>query len=154
MSLQIRHYDASMQPDIEKFYVECFYALGWEFEPNGRHSDIINIPEIYLKGGQFWCAYDGELLVGTVATRIIDEVSQVVELKRLYVLPKRKGEGIGGMLFETALQYVKEKGFKKVYADTRNDRSASKHLMQKHGFREVPQYNDNEFAELFFERCL
>ena len=73
------------------------------------------------------------------------------ELKRLYVLKEEQGNGYGSMLFETALNYARESKFHKICTDTRNDRDASQHLMRKHGFDEVSRYNDNQFAELFFE---
>lgn len=144
-------YNEAMQSDIEDFFTICFEKLGWGFNPEGSHSDIVSIPESYIQNGQFWCVYDNGKLIGTVAVRTIDKVERIAELKRLYVLPDRQGEGFGGMLFETALQYAKEKCFKKICADTRCDRSASRHLMEKHGFVEVPKYNDNAFAELFYE---
>lgn len=149
--IRLLTYEAHMQPDIETFYRECFEALGWGYEPFGRHCDTVNIPEAYQKSGQFWCLYDGKKLVGTVAVRTIDAGSRTAELKRLYVSESRRGEGFGNLLFKTALRFAKNTGFAKICADTRRDRDASQHLMRKHGFREIPKYNDNAFAELFFE---
>ena len=144
-------YSLSMQSDIDAFYDECFSSLGWGYEPGGRHSDCVNIPDVYQKKGQFWCLYDGDKLIGTVAIRSIDEDGKIAELKRLYVTPSRQGEGFGKLLFEAALKYAKDAGYDKICADTRLDRSASQHLMKSHSFKEIPQYNDNNFAELFFE---
>jgi len=151
MAAEIKPYDASMQQDINCFYKKCFEALGWDYEPSGRHADTVNIPEEYLKTGRFWCLYDGESLVGTIALRVIDPFNQIAELKRLYVLPERQGEGLGSLLFETALRFAGDAGFKTIRADTRSDRFASQHLMRKHGFKETSQYNENPFAEMFFE---
>ncbi|MDR0883868.1 MAG: GNAT family N-acetyltransferase [Oscillospiraceae bacterium] len=150
-AINLRTYDASMQPAIKLLYTRCFRVLGWDFDLQNRHADLANIPDEYQKTGQFWCLYDGETLVGTVAIRNIDTVGRVAEMKRLYVDPDRQGEGFGKLLFETALQYARDSGFKKICADTRQDRSASRHLMESHGFHAVPQYNDNDFAEMFFE---
>ncbi len=98
-----------------------------------------------------WCMYDGPLLVGTVAVRTIDKGAKTAEMKRLYVLKDYQSKGCGGALFKTALDFAVSNGFRKICADTRHDRDASQHLMRKHGFREAPRYNDNPFAELFFE---
>jgi N-acetylglutamate synthase-like GNAT family acetyltransferase len=150
-SITLTPYATNMQSDIESFYKECFEALGWVYEPQGRHNDTINIPEVYLKTGQFWCLYDDKRLVGTVAVRTIDAGKRVAEMKRLYIAPSRQGEGFGSLLFETALQYVKNAGFAKICVDTRHDRDAARHLINKHGFKEISKYNENAFAELFFE---
>jgi len=149
--MKLKIYEPSMQPDIEAFYCECYSALKWGYDPHARHADTVNIPEEYQKSGQFWCLYDEDVLVGTAAVRTIDTENKVAELKRLYVLPSRKGEGFGTLLFETALQYTKDAGFAKICADTRLDHNVSQHLMRSHGFKECARYNDNAFAELFFE---
>ena len=150
--MTLKLFESSMQSDVDALFAECFRALGRKYDPEGGHNDIMNIPEVYQKNGQFWCLYDNETLVGTVAIRSLDPVKCIAELKRLYVLPTRQGEGLGGKLFDTALQFAKEAGFKIIRADTRRDRSASRHLMIKNGFKEIPQYNDNDTAELFYEK--
>jgi len=148
--MTIKAYKPNMQPDIVAFYAECFQALGWDYDPQGEHADTVHIAEEYLETGQFWCLYDCGALVGTVALRAIGRGEQIAELKRLYVLPAWQGKGLGGLLFDTAFQYAKRSGFKTIYADTRNDRLASRHLLCSYGFHEITQYNDNAFAELFY----
>ncbi len=144
-------YNTNMQDDIEEFYKKVFEDLGWKFEPNGRHFDIVNIPNEYMKNGCFWCLYETNKLIGTVAIRMIDFENKTAELKRLYVLSEEQGKGYGDLLFGIAVKFAKDNKFNKICADTRNDRNASQHLMRKFGFHEVPKYNSNDFAELFFE---
>jgi L-amino acid N-acyltransferase YncA len=69
----------------------------------------------------------------------------------LYVLEEYQGQGYGNILFQAALNYAKENKYNKICADTQNDRNASQHLMRKYGFYEIPKYNENPFAELYFE---
>jgi GNAT superfamily N-acetyltransferase len=151
---ELKIYDDTMKQDIKGFYERCFADLGWAYEPEGRHSDTVNIRESYMSEGCMWCMYDGERLIGTSAVRTIDKDNKTAELKRLYVSEEYQGRGYGGVLFDTAVAYAAENGFNKICADTRNDREASKHLMRSRGFREVLRYNDNQQAELFFERKL
>lgn len=149
--LELKIYSEKMQQDIEYFYNKCFTDLGWTYEPNGRHSDTVNIQRDYMANGCMWCLYNDNQLLGTVAIRTIDSEKKIAELKRLYVLEEWQGQGYGDMLFQTALTYAKENHYKKICADTRNDRNASRHLMQKYGFYEIQKYNENPFAELYFE---
>ena len=145
----LKIYAPSMQPEIEGFYEACFNALGWGFHPGGRHADITGIPEAYMATGCFWCLFDGDRLIGTAAVRTISP--GVAEMKRLYVLPEYQGKGHGRLLFETALKYAGDNGFYKIRLDTQRDRSASRHLIESHEFKEIPQYNENSFAELYYE---
>jgi putative acetyltransferase len=149
--IEMKVYNIELQQDIDQFFEKCFTDLRWSYEPNGRHSDIANIQNSYMSNGCFWCIYDDSRLIGTVAVRAIDTKNEIAELKRLYVLKEEQGNGYGSMLFKTALNYARESKFHKICADTRYDRDASQHLMRKHGFDEVSKYNDNQFAELFFE---
>ena len=52
--LEIKIYSVEMQRDIEKFYEKCFNDLEWGYEPDGRHSDTVNIPDIYMSNGCMW----------------------------------------------------------------------------------------------------
>ncbi|MCL2057718.1 MAG: GNAT family N-acetyltransferase [Oscillospiraceae bacterium] len=147
----IKAYTPSMQPAIEACFKACLDALGWEYEPDGRHSDIVNIEEAYMRHGCFWCLYEDDNLVGMSAARCIDAENKIVELKRLYVLPSHQGKGYGDQMFQNALEYVKGQGYRTAMVDTRHDRSASLHLIEKYGFKQAERYNDNDYAELFFE---
>ena len=147
----IKIYEPSMQSALESCFKACIEALGWEYQPSGRHSDMVDIENTYMRHGCFWCMYEKSDLIGMAAARCIDSENNVAELKRLYVLPKHQGNGYGGMLFKYALDFVKEQGYQTVRVDTRHDRAASLHLIDKHRFRRVKRYNDNEFAELYFE---
>jgi hypothetical protein len=75
--MTLKTYDPSMHSDVEAFYIECFHALGWEYEPEGRHRDTVNIAEIYQTNGEFWCLYDGGAIIGTVAVHVIDIAGNV-----------------------------------------------------------------------------
>ena len=149
--MTIKTYDPAMQPAVETCFKSCVAALGWEYQPSGRHADIVNIGGVYMKHGCFWCLFEDETLIGMVAARCLDEQSGVAEIKRLYVLPEYQGRGYGGLLFGHALDYVKAQGYKTVRADTRRDRAASLYLLGKYRFRQVEKYNENAFAELYFE---
>jgi len=148
---EIKIYCPQMQADVEAFYARCFAGLGWEFQPRGRHRDIYDIPAAYMKDGCFWCLYEGGELIGTVALYTFTENPKTAEIKRLYVLKECHGKGYGQLLLECALQFARDEGFERVYLDSRRERAAALGLFRKFGFVEVPQYNDNWFAQVYFK---
>ncbi|MCL1802590.1 MAG: GNAT family N-acetyltransferase [Eubacteriaceae bacterium] len=148
--MELLVYKKSMQEDIDSFYIECFAAIGWEYEPESVHSDLASIPDSYQKHGQFWCLFDQGKLVGTIAIRTIDFENNYAEIKRMYVLPSRQGEGFGRALMDIAINYARQEKFNKVFADTRLDRKIAQRVLRKNGFVETERYNDNPNAELFF----
>ena len=150
--LEIKVYDVEMQQDIESFFVKCFSDLGQDYDPNGEHSDIINIQESYMLNGCMWCMYNNHQIIGTIAVRTLNMESKIIEIKRLYVLNEYQGNGYGNILFETALNYAKENKYYKIYADAAKDRDASRHLLSKYGFTQIPRYSgSSQYTELFFE---
>ena len=76
-------YSPSMQPALEVCFKACVEALGWAYQPDGRHSDIINIETTYMRHGCFWCLFEGDELIGMVAARCLDIDNGIAELKRL-----------------------------------------------------------------------
>jgi len=149
--IELKAFEPDMQPEIEAFFARCFVGLGWEYQPHGRHSDILNVWDAYMRNGCVWCLYrDGEM-IGTVAIYTFTEEPRTAEIKRLYVLREHHGNGYGALLFERALQYAREEGYQTVYLDSRGERTAALHLFRKHGFTEIPKYNHNDYAELFFK---
>lgn len=150
--LKIKTYETEMQRDVEDFFKKCFSDLGWDYEPHGEHSDILNINDVYMRTGRMWCLYNNEQLIGTIALRAIDAENKNAEMKRLYVLKEFQGNGYGGMLFEMALSYVKENNFSRVYADTAKDRNASRHMLDKYGFIKTAKYpGSSQYTEVFYE---
>ncbi len=143
-----------MQPQVEHFFEQCFPAVGIPYSPNDRHADIANIEQYYMQNGCFWCLLDNNTIIGTVAIRIIDPANQIVELKRMFVLPEYQGNGYGRLLLEHAIKKSREQHYQKICLDTRKQFSAAQHLYRSTGFQETEKYNDNEHAELYFELIL
>ena len=155
--LELKVFDKNMQQDVENFFQKCFIDLGWGYDSAGRHIDISDIHEAYMRNGCFWCLYESTLLIGTVAVRNISMENtneKIAELKRMFVLKKYQGKGYGRLLLETVITYSRENGFDKILLDTRIELHTAIKLYRKYGFVEIPAYNDNVKAELFFEMKL
>lgn len=152
--MNITAFKTDMQQSVEDFFDKCFSALGIPYSPMDRHADIAAVEQYYMRNGCFWCLFDKEVLVGTVALRTIDIDNKVVELKRMFVLPEFQGKGYGRLLLNYAIDYAREHHYNKICLDTRKQFSAAQHLYRSSGFRETEKYNDNEKAELYFELVL
>ena len=152
--LEIKVFRTDMQQAVEEFFRRCFSAVGIPYSPKDRHADIANVEQYYMSNGCFWCLFDNEILIGTVAVHIIDIDNKVVELKRMFVLPEYQGNGYGRLLLYHAIDYAREQEYHKMCLDTRRQFSAAQHLYRSSGFQETDKYNDNEKAELYFELAL
>jgi len=152
--MDIIAFRSDMQQSVEDFFEKCFSAVGIPYSPKDRHVDIADVGRYYMRSGCFWCLCDNDIIIGTVAIRIIDVENKVIELKRMFVLPEYQGKGYGRLLLEHAINYARDQKYKKICLDTRKQFSAAQHLYRSSGFQETEKYNDNERAELYFELIL
>lgn len=152
--MDIKTFKPDMQQSVADFFTKCFSAVGIPYSPKDRHADIADVERYYMQNGYFWCLFDNEVLIGTVAVRFIDMESKVVELKRMFVLPEYQGRGYGRLLLENAISYAKKQQYSKLCLDTRKQFSTAQHLYRSCGFQEAEKFNDNQHAELYFELVL
>jgi putative acetyltransferase len=82
--------------------------------------------------GRLWVALDGDAVVGCAAITPVRE--GVCELKRMYLLPTYRGQGVGRRLLGEALGYARE-GYRRVELETHSKMGAARKLYGRTGFQ-------------------
>ncbi|MBV9737858.1 MAG: GNAT family N-acetyltransferase [Candidatus Eremiobacteraeota bacterium] len=110
----------------------------------------------YLRGrGGFWLAQIAEATVGCIAIRPLDNIgAQVCEVKRLYVAPDHRSQGIADLLYGALEAFARSRGFRSIYLDTTDGMQAAIRFYERHGFEYCQRYNDNPQATLFMRKSL
>jgi putative acetyltransferase len=94
-----------------------------------------------------------ENYTGCVAVR--NKGEQIAELKRMYVQPAQRGNGVAKELLLQAIDFAKDAGYKKIRLDTLANMTPAINLYKQFGFYEIPAYYHNPEANaVFFEREL
>lgn len=87
--------------------------------------------------GAVWVARDpdggGGDLVGSVAIRVLDG-GDMAELKRMYLDPAYRGQGIGRALLNRAIDWARDRGCRVIVLDTSGAMVAAKGLYESAGF--------------------
>jgi ribosomal protein S18 acetylase RimI-like enzyme/predicted O-methyltransferase YrrM len=149
----ITPYDPSVQGTLESFFEDVWRDSRFPFDPSRAHADLRQIATEYQsRGGGFWLVRVEGRIVGTVAVRRLP--NNTAEIKRLNVRKEYRAQGIGASLLRHAIRNATEKGFAKVRLDTIRNTGPAVRLFQRHGFVEIPRYNDNPDANLFMELVL
>lgn len=101
-----------------------------------EQPDLLDVPSYYNKnGGSFWIAVDDEEVIGTLAFMNYGNNNAV--LKKFFVRADLRNKKIGLALYQTAISYLKENGYKKVLLDTPSVAKASHHFYEKAGFKRI-----------------
>jgi len=88
----------------------------------------------------FVVAYRDSAPVGCGAMRRLDATT--AELKRMYVIPAARGEGIGRAVLEALEAEARKLGIERLVLETGTRQDAALHLYRRSGFREVELFGE------------
>ena len=91
------------------------YGLGWE--PAGADIDVVQV-ENHYQDGEFWVVEQAGQIVGTAAYYPINRGEQAVEIRKMYLLPVARGQGLGRFLLGQLEAAIAAQGFKEVWLET------------------------------------
>ncbi|HUB99195.1 MAG TPA: GNAT family N-acetyltransferase [Solirubrobacterales bacterium] len=94
---------------------------------------------------------DGEP-AGIGGVRHLD--TDVAEVKSMFVAPAHRGTGLGRRILVELERIAAERGCRAIRLDTSSYLTEAIGLYRSAGYAEVPAYNGNEKADLWFERQL
>jgi ribosomal protein S18 acetylase RimI-like enzyme len=118
-------------------------------------TELGGLPAPYVApAGCLLLAKRASLAVGVVGLKPL--AAGIAEIKRLYVAPEARGDGLGRALAERAIAAARAKGYERLRLDThRPSMAAAMALYRDLGFVEIPPYGpDLEGAIAFFEKPL
>ncbi len=102
--------------------------------------------------GAFLVVRRASAAIGCGAIRAI--AGDVAELKRMWVAPAFRGQGVGSRLLVALEAEARRLGYRTVRLDSRRELAEAMALYLRAGYREVPAYNDNRHADVWLERAL
>jgi len=123
--------------------------LGVDLCFQGFHEELATLPGKYARpDGRLLLARDGAAAVGCIGLRRIDATTG--EVKRLYVRPAARGQGLGGELARRVVAAAREIGYRRLVLDTLEPMAEARSLYGSLGFREVPAYYANPLSGVIY----
>lgn len=126
-------YDPQICEIIKKVGAE-FGAVGDGFGPSDPEVSAMSQ---YYKNEESSCylvATIAEEIVGGSGIAAFNGSKEVCELRKLFLLPKSRGLGLGKKLTEDCLAFAKSKGYVNCYLDTLKSMTSAISLYEKLGF--------------------
>jgi GNAT superfamily N-acetyltransferase len=143
--------DPAVRTLYDAFIREADGPLDWEIDIEAEIA-AGPPPELVPPTGVLLLArVDGEP-AGLGGVRHLD--TEVAEIKSMYLAPAHRGKGLARQLLTRLEEIAREHGCRASRLDTSGYLTGAVKLYRAAGYHEVPDYNANPKADLWFERAL
>jgi len=123
-------------------------SLPIDLAPQGFQQELASLPGIYAPPeGELLLAKRGDHLLGCIALKAL-EPPLIGEIKRLFVRPQARGQGVGKALVAAILTTARERGYRQVKLDTLSHLKEAIALYTSFGFKPIPLYGNHPYPEL------
>jgi GNAT superfamily N-acetyltransferase len=108
--------------------------------------------EYFGDGAGCWLARSGPRGVGCIALHPLSAFPRAGEVKRLYVKPEARGQGIAALLLEALEGYATHCGYEWLYLDSKDDLPVAIQFYERRGYIHCERYNSNPQATIFMKK--
>lgn len=109
------------------------YELGWE--PTGADRDVLQVEQAYGQaGGEFWVVEQAGQIVGTAAYYPIDRAPQAVEIRKMYLVPAVRRQGLGRFLLTQLETTIAAAGYAEIWIETASVLREAVQLYEQSGY--------------------
>jgi putative acetyltransferase len=109
---------------------------------------------VHGKGSGVWLAVDREQPIGCIVLHSLTSLPRSAEIKRLYVRPSYRRQGLADRLLGALEQYAIQLLYEWLYLDTKDDLDSAIRFYQRHGYERCGRYNCNPQATIFMRKRL
>lgn len=142
---EVKVEDPRAQAAMRAYFVELERRFG--FDPGGERAGTEYSPPT----GLFLLATLYGETIGCGALRYYDGFA---EIKRMWVAPRFRGIGTGWRILESLEDLARQAGHREVRLDTNGCLDEAQGLYSRAGYQQIPRYNDNPYAEQWYEKHL
>ena len=127
--------------DARRLFREYADAIGTDLEYQGFAAELAALPVPYVPPhGALLIAHVGADVAGCVGLRRLNV--RTGEMKRLYVRPQYRRDGLGQRLVEAVIHAARAAGYRELRLDTLASMTSAQALYGRLGFVEIPPYNE------------
>jgi DNA-binding MarR family transcriptional regulator/GNAT superfamily N-acetyltransferase len=142
---EVKVKDVRAQAAMRAYFVELEKRFG--FDPGGERAGSEYTPPT----GLFLLASLYGETIGCGALRYYDDYAEV---KRMWVDSRFRGIGTGWRILERLEELARRAGHETVRLDTNGCLHEAQALYSRAGYQQIPRYNDNPYAEQWYEKQL
>jgi putative acetyltransferase len=150
---EMRDYSPGDEEDVFRIVKEVLAGYGLSTNPKETDADLLDIQASYLsEGGAFRILECDGQIAGSYG--LYPTTRQTCELRKMYLLPKLKGRGLGKKMMGDALRIAKDMGFVEMTLETNSCLKEALGLYKKYGFMEFTPSHLSDRCDLAMRRAL
>lgn len=142
MDIRIRDATPEDVEEVGRLFTEYQAEIGVDLCFQGFAEELATLPGRYAPpAGRLLLSITGSAVSGCGGLRPLG--TRDCEMKRLYVRPPFRGEGIGRSLATELIGCARAAGYRRIYLDTLASMKEARALYRSLGFAETAPYYDN-----------
>lgn len=126
--------------------VNCEFGVSFDIE-NMLQTDLLDLDKFMPPKGRLLLCYVDKQLAGTACLKYLSP--SVGEIKRMYVRPKQRKNGLGRALIERIFEESTLMGYNILRLDSAGFMGEAHRLYRSLGFKEIPAYTGSEIPQDF-----
>ena len=132
----IRSWETRDRADAFHVIRDVLLEYGLRSEPFAADRDVYDV-EIYYhaKGGEFWVVEREGEIVGTAAYYPIERGNNAVEIRKMYILPKARRQGLGKFLLQELESKIASRGFDEIWIETASVLKEAVRMYENNGYK-------------------
>lgn len=141
---------SAAQHCLSRYYAELNARFAGGFEVSqSRDPDAADLRRPH---GAFLVAFVDEMPVGCIGLK--GQSGPAAEIKRMWIDPEHRGLGLARKLMERAEAVARELAIEMLRLDTNSALPEAIAVYRHWGWTEIPRFNDDPYAQVFFEKAL
>lgn len=105
-------------------------------EPDAADQDVWNVERAYWEsGGAFWVVEQDGQIVGTAGFYPIARGTNAVEIRKMYLRPAARGQGLGRFLLRSLEAEIAQRGFSEIWIETATVLKEAVQLYERYGYQ-------------------
>ncbi|MDR5638679.1 GNAT family N-acetyltransferase [Thermosynechococcus sp. JY1334] len=132
----VRHWCDRDRAAVMHLIANVLSEFGLSWQPEGADADVVHVEDYYhRRGGQFWVVERASEVVGTIAFYPIQRGEAAVEIRKMYLHPRVRGQGLGTFLLHHLEVAIAAAGYRKIWIETASIMTTAVHLYEKAGYQ-------------------
>ena len=135
---------------MSAYFAELDATFPTGFDPGDALRDEVACFE--PPTGRFVVIRDHDMMVGCAALQTLEP--GIGEIKRMWIAPHRRGRGLASRLLDELEVRCRTIGHHTVRLDTNSTLTTAIALYERSGYVAIDRYNENPYAQHWFEKLL